>query len=111
MSKALAMLAIAAPLSACSAAKATVFDAANPLHCLIAFETYSTLAKRKGDMNVSRGFAARAQWYANRVPAKTQVPDELVEEYLALSDGGLALSTACMERQDADPSFAARLKR
>lgn len=98
-------------LSACNRANASEFDPSNPLHCAAQFESYSIVAKQQGNDAKSKGFGARAQWYADR--ARTMPADQITPEALnklgdriaAAPDGGIALATECMKRQNDDPDF------
>ena len=106
-----------ASLSACGKANASGFDPSNPLHCAAQFSSYEVIARNQGDERKSKGFGARAQWYADR--ARSFPADQLTQEALndlgnkiaAQPDGGLALATECFKRQDADPEFQKLLHR
>jgi len=98
-------------LSACSKASASGFDPTNPLHCAAQFESYSVLARHQGDERKAGAFGARSQWYAERarsLPAEqltSEAVNDLANRIEAQPDGGLALATECMKRQDADPDY------
>lgn len=96
-------------LSACGKASASVFDPANPLHCAAQFESYSIIARRQGQEGEARGLSVRSQWYAQRARSLSAEQltraalNELGNKIVAQPDGGLALATECLKRQDADP--------
>ena len=98
-------------LTACSKANASGLDASNPLNCAAQFSRYSTIARQQGDVALAGAFGARAEWYVNRARgiAPERPTDAALEELgrkiVAQGDGGLALATECMKRQDADPDF------
>ena len=94
----------------CSEASAAGLDPSNPLHCAAQLESYSIIARQQGDVTKDRGFGARSQWYVDR--AKSLGLDltesaliNVEKRILATADGGLALATECVKRQDADPDF------
>ena len=95
-------------LSACSKANASGLDPSNPLHCGAQFQSYSSVAKQQGDELRTKGFAVRAAWYVERArslgvePLTPHARSELADRILSAPDGGLALATACFERQEAD---------
>ena len=101
---------LAMTLSACGKANASRFDPLNPLHCAAQFELYSIIARHHGDEVKARGFGARSQWYADRArsfPAEQLTIGALTDlgnRIAARPDGGLALATECLKRQDSDPS-------
>ena len=104
--------ALVAPLlSACSAANASGFDPSNPLHCAAQFESYSIIARLQGDTAKAGGYGARSQWYVDRaraLAAEQLTPaalEALGNKIAAQPDGGLALATECLKRQDADPDW------
>lgn len=98
-------------MAACSKARASGFDPSNPLHCATQFELYSIIARHQGNQKSASGYGARSQWYADRaraLPENERTPAviaELGNRIAASPDGGLALATACKNRQDADPGF------
>ena len=97
---------------ACGKASAAEYDPTNPLHCALQFQSYSILAKTMGQEERSKGFGARSHWYLMEAK-KTVAPEQLKREALvelgnkivANPDGGLALASECMKRQDADEDF------
>ena len=106
----LCALAACSAVAGCSEANAEGLNPSNPLHCAAQFESYSIIARQQGDLAKERGFGARSQWYVNR--AKSQGLDltkaallDVEKRISATSDGGLALASECMKRQDADPNF------
>lgn len=102
-----------AAIIGCSEADAEGLDPSNPLHCAAQFESYSIIAKQQGDLTKARGFSARSQWFVNRAKARGldlsgAALIDVERRILATSDGGLALATECMKRQDADPDVTGR---
>lgn len=97
-------------MTGCGEADAKALDPSNPLHCAAQFESYSIIARQQGDVAKERGFEARSQWYVDRAKAQDlELSDaalrDVEKRISATSDGGLALATECMKRQDADTSF------
>jgi hypothetical protein len=74
-------------------------------------ESYSIVARHQGKLDLAGGFGARSQWYAERarsLPAEQLTPaalNNLGNKIAAQPDGGAALATECIKRQDADPGF------
>ncbi len=62
----------------------------------------------QNDARLARGLDARAEGYAiqaSRLPKAERTPEVLAEieqQLLKLEDGGLALSSECLKRQDAE---------
>jgi len=97
-------------LSACSKANASELDPSNPLHCGGQFQAYAFIAKQQGDDLKEKGFVLRAAWYGERARslAAELTPEariELADRIASAPDGGLALATACLKRQEADPDW------
>jgi hypothetical protein len=112
----LCAMAACSAVAGCAEANAKGLDPSNPLHCAAQFESYSIIARQQGDVAQERGFGARSQWYVDQ--AKSQGIDlkdaalrDVEKRISATSDGGLALATECMKRQDADPTFRELINR
>lgn len=86
-------------------------EATGPLHCAAQMEGYAIIAKMQGNEKLSKGFEARSQWFSQRaraLPPAERTPEiirAISEKIAAAPDGGEALATACMERQNADADF------
>ena len=97
-------------LSGCSEANASGFDPSNPLHCAAQFQSYEIIARQLGEAGAG-GFGARSRWYVDRARllSEKQLTPEALEvlgsKIIAQADGGLALATECMKRQDLDPDW------
>lgn len=96
-------------LSGCGEANASGFDPSNPLHCAAQFQSYETIARQQGGASAG-AYGARSQWYVDRAKlSEADLTPEALEvlgnKILAQADGGLALATECMKRQDSDPDW------
>lgn len=108
-----AITSICAAALAAGAAQAGAPEARNPVHCSIAFQVTYEIAKEGlgADATLSRELHGRLVWQAlaaARFPKNDDSgaeADALRERLAADSEGVMALTEACMKRQDANPDF------
>ena len=100
---------LALGICGCAKAQASDLDPSNHLHCAAQFQSFASIAKARGEEG--RGWDARAKFEVNlakEIPG-ADLSDaalaSLENRILAASDGGLALATECLKRQEADPAF------
>lgn len=99
----------AAALAASAGARAP--EARNPVHCSIAFQMTYEIAKEGlgADSALSRELHGRLVWQAlaaARFPKNDDSETEALRKQFAEdADAVLALTEACMRRQDANPDF------
>lgn len=102
--------------AACAQEPAVALDASNPIHCMAAFNVTAVIGKQAGNSKLQLESIARALFESEKLgsPRAIQVAKaetvKLGQDRLAQDgDATQSLAVECAKKQDADPTFEARV--